>query len=101
MRGEWLVLPRVYSNKLYYLFLYSINSLYGADGRPMIRKTPSVTGRHNRPVRLQNAWLFSCGVSFCKNGWSKEPVQAIFETENGQDLIERIITFANRYAPLQ
>jgi len=46
----------------------------GDDGnsrRPMIRKTPSVTGRHKRPVRHQRTWLFSCCVSLFKNGWSK------------------------------
>jgi hypothetical protein len=26
---------------------------------------------------------------------------AIFQTDHGQDLIERIITFANKYAPVQ
>jgi hypothetical protein len=41
----------------------------GTDGRPIIPKKTSVTGRHDWPVRLQNAWLFSCCVSFFKNGW--------------------------------
>ncbi len=43
----------------------------GTDGRPMIPKTPSVTGRHDRPVRLQSVWLFSYCISCFKNGWSK------------------------------
>jgi hypothetical protein len=43
----------------------------GTDGRPIICKKTSVTGRHDRPVRLQSARLFSCRVSFFKNGWSK------------------------------
>jgi len=47
----------------------------GTDGRRMIPKTPSVTDRHDRPVRHQCAWLFSSGVSFFRNGWFKEPAQ--------------------------
>jgi hypothetical protein len=47
----------------------------GTDGHWVIPKKPSVTGRHDRPVRLQNAWLFSCRVSFFKNRWFKEPLQ--------------------------
>jgi Ni,Fe-hydrogenase III large subunit len=33
----------------------------------MIRKTPSVTGRHDRPGCFQSAWLFSSAVSFFRN----------------------------------
>ena len=43
----------------------------GTDGRLMICKKTSVTGRHERPVLFQSAGLFSCFVSFFKNGWSK------------------------------
>ena len=52
-----------------------INNRTGTDGRPMICKKASVIGRHHRPVRLQNAWLFTCYVSFYMNYWSKEPLQ--------------------------
>jgi hypothetical protein len=45
----------------------------GTDGRRMIAKTTSVTGRHKEPIRLQNAWLFSYVASFYKNDWSKKP----------------------------
>jgi hypothetical protein len=34
----------------------------GTDGRPIIRKTPSVTGSHQRPVPMQGAGLFSCAA---------------------------------------
>ncbi len=43
----------------------------GTDGRPIIRKKPSVTGRHDEPVRPQRACLFSCSVSFIQKGYSK------------------------------
>jgi hypothetical protein len=43
----------------------------GTDGRRMIPKMPSVTGRHDRPVHHQRVLLFSCGMSFFKNGYSK------------------------------
>jgi hypothetical protein len=32
----------------------------------MIPKTPSLTGRYEKPVRQQGAWPFSYGVSFFK-----------------------------------
>lgn len=48
-----------------------INSIYDTDGRRVIPKKPSETGRQDRPVRLQNVWLFSYCVSFFKNGWFK------------------------------
>jgi hypothetical protein len=34
------------------IYVFYINSLYGTDGRPMIPKKTSVTGSHERPVRL-------------------------------------------------
>ena len=36
----------------------------GTDGRLMIRKKTSVTGRQERPVHLQCVWLLSCSVPF-------------------------------------
>ncbi len=45
-------------------------SHYRIDGYPMHCKTPSVTGRHTRPVRQQGAWQFSSAVSFFKHVWS-------------------------------
>ena len=41
------------------------------DERRIIPKTTSLTGRNERPVCLQNDWLFSRCVSFFKNGRSK------------------------------
>jgi len=34
----------------------------GTDGRPIIRKHTSVTGRLDHPVHLYNAQLFSCST---------------------------------------
>jgi len=34
----------------------------GTDGRPIICKTTSVTGRHDHPVHLYNARLFACSA---------------------------------------
>src|SRR5260370_30352695 len=34
----------------YIIYSYYINNQNGTDGRRMIRKTPSVTGRHGRPL---------------------------------------------------
>jgi len=49
-------------------YLVSVPHFYvswgGTDGRRMIRKTPSVTGRQERPVHLHNTRLFSCTASF-------------------------------------
>gem|GEM_PF-4869630 len=36
----------------------SINNLSGTDGRPMIRKKPSVTGRHYGPVLYIKAGVY-------------------------------------------
>ncbi len=71
LRVKWLPALRDGLHRIGVEFPYDEDLVCAFYGRPMISKKASVTGRHVRPVLFQSAWLFSCCVSFFKNGWSK------------------------------
>ena len=59
-----------------------INNLSGTDGRPMISKTPSVTGRHNRPFVLSHVSFSSYPSLFIQERIFQVTSTAVAEVEH-------------------